>query len=411
MGNFIFTLTLPDATGASRMVVHFAAAFRRRGHDVTLVHGPVPKNEASILPEMQAMGVETLLESGLAFPASPFLVGRLARMFRERRPLGVIGVQQRDRAIALQAAHRIGVPGFVSAQNTHIFWGRWPLNRLKERYYGWALRRYAKLVVCSSPVVQEEMVSRFGLEKERTAYLPNAIDLSQMTEISNDERHRLRQELGVQPNELMLVNVGRINVQKGQDLLLEAFRRLNPRERRVKLILVGGVSQDAQQARMTRYRDELLALVDRHQLNDQVVLAGWRSDVPALLSAADGYVHAARWEGFGIAAFEGMGAGRPTIWTNCWGRPDGFDDDVHGWLVPTEDVDALHKAMEKLISLSPDERARIGQSSRQFVEQNYDARRISDRFVQLIEQSVGCDKLAPQSQPCSKTSYASAVAP
>ncbi len=388
MSRFIFTLTLPDATGASRTLWAFIAALRRQDHEVTVVHGPIPKNERSILPELHELGVETLLEPGLAFPASPFLVGRLARLFQARTPRAIIGVQQRDRAVALQAARRLGVPGVATAQNTHIFWGRWPLNRLKERYYGWALRNLAHLVTCSSPVVQNEVVHRYGVPREKTAYLPCAVDLKQIVRLSDDARNQLRSELGVQPNEFMMTNVGRINLQKGHDLLLRAFAGLNPAQRGIKLVIVGDVSQDAQRANMERYRAQLLHYVEQQGLEKQVVFTGWRSDVPSILAAGDGYVHAARWEGFGIAPFEGMSAIRPTIWTDCWGRPAGFHDDVHGWLVPTENVPALQAAMEKLLALTSEQRHAMGQASRLFVEQNYDAQRVGDRFVEILEASL-----------------------
>jgi glycosyltransferase involved in cell wall biosynthesis len=266
-----------------------------------------------------------------------------------------------------------------------VFWGAWPVKLAKERYYGWAMRRYARLVICVSAVIQDEMVNRFGVPRARTAYLPSAVDLSELRELAPGEREAIREPLGVARGDHMLLNVGRINKQKGQDLLVEAFRRLQPRERNVKLVLVGGVSQDAQQGEMQRFRDQLVARVREHGLQERVVFAGWRDDVPALLAASDGYVHASRWEGFGMASFEAMAAACPTIWTNCWGRPDGFIDDVHGWLVPTEDAEALRAAMEKLLALSAQQRQEMGRAARGFVEARYDVRPIADRFASLVE--------------------------
>jgi glycosyltransferase involved in cell wall biosynthesis len=388
LARIIFTLTLPDATGASRMVVHFIGAFRRKGYDVTVVHGNVPTDEKSILPELHDLGVETLHQPELAFPLSPTFVGKLAKLFAQRQPIAIVGVQQRDRSIAMQAANRIKVPGFISCQNTHVFGGRWPRNWLKERYYAWAMRKYPQLVVCSSPLVQREMIHRFGLSRERTHYLPNAVDLKQIVHLEPAKRQVLRNSFGVAPEDFMLVNVGRINRQKGQDLLLQAFAKLKPQERRLRLVLVGGVSKDAQQAAMEVYHSQLRALVKELSLTNHVTFAGWRTDVPDVLASADGYVHSARWEGFGIASFEGMAAQLPTIWTDCWGRPNGFVDGVHGWLVPTENVEALQNAMETLVNLTQSERQRIGVASRKYVEDNFDSTKISDEFVRLIEESL-----------------------
>ncbi len=399
MSRIIFTLTLPDATGASRMVVHFIGAFRRHGYDVTVVHGNVPTDEKSVLPELHELGVETNLQPELAFPLSPTFVGKLAKLFNERHPTAIIGVQQRDRSIAMQAAHRIKVPGFVSCQNTHVFGGRWPRSWLKERYYAWAMRKFPRLVICSSPLVQREMIHRFGLPEERTHYLPNAVDLKQIVHLDASKKQEIRKSFHVAADEFMLVNVGRINRQKGQDILLRAFAQLKPKERKLKLVLVGGVSKDAQQAAMEMYHGQLRQLVQELSLTDCVSFAGWRSDVPEILASADGYVHSARWEGFGIASFEGMAAQLPTIWTDCWGRPTGFVDGIHGWLVPTEDANAIKNALETMVALPLAERQKIGVASRKYVEDNFDSVKISEEFVRLIEASL----IALNNQVTSKT--------
>lgn len=383
-----FTLSLPDATGASRMVAHFIKALRSSNDDVTLIHGPVPANEASILPELHKLGVETIPEPRLARPFSPRLIGDLASLYQSRALDAVVGVQQRDRSVAMQAADRAGIPGLVSCQNTHIFWGRWPINRLKESYYAWAMRKYARLVMCSSPVVLDEIVNRYGVAADRAVLLPNAVNVQHAPKLDKESRQKLRAEFGVGDDDLLLVNVGRINIQKGQDLLLRAVSQLPLQARQFRLVFVGGVSQDAQRDKMLKYQQQLFDLVLQLGLSDRVMFVGWRTDVRSILSAADGYIHAARWEGFGIASFEAMAAELPTVWTDCWGRPDGFKDGTHGWLVPVNNVEGLTDAIRELLSRTPDERRGIGIAARQFVVDNFDVEHICDRFQRLIKEQI-----------------------
>jgi hypothetical protein len=169
------------------MAYEFAASMVRRNHQVTLVHGPIPSSIKSITPEMEALGVETVLFPGLALPW-PWRSKELAEVIRRREARGVVAFNQLDRAIALRAAARVGVPGFISAQNMHRFRGPWPWNVIKESYYGRTLRQCARLIMCVSPVVQQEVLERFQVSRDRTVVLLNGIDVSRHKRIDPTQR-------------------------------------------------------------------------------------------------------------------------------------------------------------------------------------------------------------------------------
>ncbi|WP_222264880.1 hypothetical protein [Modestobacter marinus] len=122
------TLRRPDRTGAPRMAPEFARALRADGLDLTLVHGPLPRTGPSILPDVAGLGVRAVLEPRLERPWDPRLIRALAERVRRDGGRCVIGVNQSDRAPALLAAARAGVPGVLMVQNQHRFYGRarWP---------------------------------------------------------------------------------------------------------------------------------------------------------------------------------------------------------------------------------------------------------------------------------------------
>jgi glycosyltransferase involved in cell wall biosynthesis len=105
-----------------------------------------------------------------------------------------------------------------------------------------------------------------------------------------------------------------------------------------------------------------------------------------LLAGADAYVHAARWEGWPLAVLEAMAAARPTITTDCCGRPEGFRDGVHGQVVPSGDVGALRDAMLRMASMDADAREAAGRAVRALAEEHYDIRDVSKRFVGMVEE-------------------------
>ncbi|GMU55137.1 MAG: glycosyl transferase family 1 [Candidatus Xenobia bacterium] len=376
------TLASPDKTGAARMAQVFCRALGEAGHRVRLIHGPPPAS--NILDDMRAVGVDPKLEARLTFPLSPAVPRRVAELARQWGAGAVIGVNQRDRAVALQAARRLGVPGLLMMQSLHMFWGGWPIAALKRAYYTRTLQRDLRLAVCCSLAVQTELVQEFGIQPERTAVLPNGVDLERYVPLPPESQARVRADLGLAADELMLLNVGRIDRQKGQDLLLEALSQVHS-ERPWRLVIVGGVTSGAGQDRSEQFRQGLLRSVERLGLGPRVLFAGWREDIPALLASADIYVHPSRYEGWPLAVVEAMASGLPVVATDCVGRPGGFEDGKHGFIVRTEDVQALARALTRTCALTDPERQSWGAAGRELARAQYDVRALGQRFVQLVE--------------------------
>jgi glycosyltransferase involved in cell wall biosynthesis len=375
------TLALPDGTGASRMAFYLCRAMCQAGHRVRLVHGPPPGPYGRLfLDEMRQLGVDLQLEGGLAFPVA--VSKRVAALAGQWKSHGVIGINQRDRAVALQAAHRLGVPGVLHVGNQHHFWG--PLRAAKRLYYRSVLKRHCTLAVCTSLPVQQEIINDFGLPAPRTFLLPNGVDVLNFPEPEEHAVAQARQELGVAPDDLLLLNVGRIDFQKGQDLLLEALvaARL---ERPVKLTIVGGVTGGAAEARNRKLQRQLEEMVVANNLGTTVRFAGWRDDVPVLLKAADIYVHPARYEGWPLVLVEAMAAQKPLIASDCSGTPTGFVDGVHGYMVKAGDVQSLSNALRHMVAWTLEDRMRAGRACREMALSHYDIEVLGTQFLQRLE--------------------------
>jgi glycosyltransferase involved in cell wall biosynthesis len=381
-GRLFMTLRLPDRTGAAKMALQFAQALRNDGFDLTLVHGPVPRSGPSILPDIADLGVRTDLEPRLERPWDPRLVPALAERVRRDAGRCVIGVNQRDRAPALLAAARSGVPGVLMVQNQHHFWGPRPLAALKRRAYRAVVARATTLAVCTSTVVREEMVS-FGVPADRAVVLPNGIPVTTPVPLTAAEQDELRAEMGAGPEDLLLLNVGRLDPQKGQDVLLDALAGLTAP---VHVAVVGSAG-DSVAARRTRQHAAFLHRRVRDLgLSGTVRFLGWRDDVPRLLAAADGYVHTARWEGpaLPLAVMEAMAAGRPTVFTDCSGRPPVFVDGRDGLLARTEDPASVRQRIAELAAMAPAERAAMGAAAAALIREHYSVEDLGRTFSRLL---------------------------
>ncbi|NEK94479.1 glycosyltransferase [Modestobacter muralis] len=132
------------------------------------------------------------------------------------------------------------------------------------------------------------------------------------------------------------ISVARLSYQKGQDVLLHALALARPRLPPVRLTLVGSGPEEA----------ALRALSTRLGLDDVVVFAGYTTDPDRHLVAADCFVLASRWEGFGVVLVEALRFGLPLLSTDCeFGPADVITDTAIGELVAPESPEALAEGL------------------------------------------------------------------
>lgn len=390
----LMTLAHSDGTGAHRMATQFARALERQGYRVVLVCGSGRKADAdplllgsSELPEPS--GIKVIRRDGFLRSFDWSLVAELQDLVDREAAECVIGIQQADRKYAMVAARRAGVPCVIHAGNQHTFWGVWPVSRIKEWIFGHLPpeRRPDRLHLRDRPGRGRSAIPRprradpGPAERHRRSGIPPP---------GGSGRSRKRDASSASPpGDVVLMNVGRLDVQKGQDLLLRALAPIAASRPDLKLVLVGSVPSP-NRTRMGAYAGELRELARSHGMEEQVTFTGWREDVPRLLGAPDLYVHPSRWEGpaLCLSVLEAMAASLPVISTDCSGRPRGFVDGEHGWVVPTGEVDALGEALSRALSTSADELRRIGARGRTLAERPYDIRRVGERFVELVEGTV-----------------------
>ncbi|MCB0981032.1 MAG: glycosyltransferase family 4 protein [Acidimicrobiaceae bacterium] len=389
MATILMTLALSDTSGASLVALRYASALRERGHEVALAYGPTGRPgaplHAPIVPRFEELGAVAEYVPALARPIGSAAPAAVAALARRVGAAAIVGIQQRDRAVALRAARRVGVPGLVTLQNRHIFWGAPPVRLVKRRYYQWHLR-HATAAVCVSDHVGREAVQRFGLPPAKVHVVRNAV--APFPTVAPEVAAAVRAEFAAE-GRVLLASVGRIDRQKAQDVLLAALAMLPPSSlQRLRVVLVGGTTMGARSGTATAFLAELEAGAERLGLQDVVRFSGFRSDVAAVLAAADAYVQPSRWEGFPLALLEAMTAGLPVVATEGAGRPDGFVDGTHGWIVPSEDPGALAAALERMLALTAGERREMGAADAALVAAAYRVEDMTRGFVDVVERAI-----------------------
>jgi glycosyltransferase involved in cell wall biosynthesis len=223
------------------------------------------------------------------------------------------------------------------------------------------LHRHMTAILGNSRSVVRELVDE-GCPPERVALIYNGIDISAF------ETRRERD------NPLVLVTVANLIRYKGHSGLLNALGdiagELPPGW---SLLCVG---RDDEMGAALRRRSRELGI------EENVTFLGVRSDIPALLGAADIGILASHQEGFANSILEGMAAGLPMVVTNVGGNAEAVINGVTGLVVPPRDEKELGRA---ILQLARDRalRRKFGEAGRKRVENYFDIDRCVANYSRL----------------------------
>jgi glycosyltransferase involved in cell wall biosynthesis len=191
----------------------------------------------------------------------------------------------------------------------------------------------------------------------RITTIENAIDPSVFQ--SQASRSELRHRLKLPANRLVVISIGRLTRAKGYPHLLSALALTPPEERPLALIIGDGPD-----------KAELASKVAALNLGNDVLLLGYRQDVPALLAAADLFVLPSLWEGLPLALIEAMASGLPVLVTSVGENVNVVEDGKSGLLIRPGDVRSLADALRVLLRDGA-RREEMGKTARERFERQF----------------------------------------
>jgi GalNAc-alpha-(1->4)-GalNAc-alpha-(1->3)-diNAcBac-PP-undecaprenol alpha-1,4-N-acetyl-D-galactosaminyltransferase len=264
-------------------------------------------------------------------------VPSLRRFVARERPACILSFIDGTNVLALLAARGTGIPVVVSERvdpSQHPI--PWPWRILRRVTYPWA-RAIA--------VQTESIAARFPASwRGHIVVIPNPVPTIAARTAASPKVVGARRSI---------VGMGRLERQKGFDLLIRAFASIAASRPEWDLSIFGEGSE----------RGVLEAEIARSGLSARIALRGLEPDTVGALSRADLFVLSSRYEGFPNALCEAMACGLPVIAFDCPGGPaDIVRHGVDGLLIPAENVDALAAAMAALTA-DPERRRALGSSA------------------------------------------------
>ena len=211
-----------------------------------------------------------------------------------------------------------------------------------------------------------------GLESERLTVIPNGINPAAFDRATTAPR----EEFGILDDAPVALFVGRLERQKGIDVLIEAFELVWKARPDAHLILVGDGPERAHWE--TRAAN----------LARSIHLIGRRDDVPGLMKLADFFVLPSRWEGMPNVVLEAMAARRAVVGTDIEGTNELVIPGETGWLVAVEDSRSL--AVAWLDALSDRDRLlRFGEAGRARIEKEFTPEQVVAQYDALWSRLLG----------------------
>jgi glycosyltransferase involved in cell wall biosynthesis len=234
------------------------------------------------------------------------------------------------------------------------------------------VRKGSRKVVFVSEYLKDHLRPRLRLVESQCAVIPNGVDV----EVFRPCRDRsLRSELGL-PDDVILVGaIGNVRAPKAYDVLLRAARILLDRSQRFHFIIAGDCSSDLGR--------DLVELGRSLGIEQRLSFLGLRADVARILHNLDAFVLSSRTEGFSIACIEAMACGIPVIATRS-GGPEEILEGGAGILVPTDDPEAIARAVDDVVS-SKDLAEVLTTKALKRVQQQYSLGRMVSQYEALLE--------------------------
>jgi len=267
-----------------------------------------------------------------------------------------------------------GVKGFVST--IHSIYSLSLTKCIEFRILNMIANQFISKNVCISSSVLNNSLKNFGLRKSTFEVIHNGIDTTVFT--GDYEFKNIYTEIGVPSDAIIVGTVGSLREIKNQSMLLKSLSQAIQKGMNVCGIIVGEGSL------RKKLEDEAKSL----NIDDKIFFTGARNDVPEILSGLDIFVLTSIYEGVGNVILEAMSSKLPVIVTNFQAAFELINNNIDGYIVPVNDVNALAQKIEYLYYNS-EERESIGRTARKKAVENFDATKMLAGYERLYYEIAG----------------------
>lgn len=306
---------------------------------------------------------------------------QLRRIFRNERPDVVHANTPKGSLLSMIAAKMAGVKTRIYLVTGLRYKGatgkkRWLLKNMER-----LTCRFATKVIPEGEgvkrILQEEHITQKPLQVVHYGNI-NGIDTQyfsrETTEAEHGSRDKIRERIGLKPDDFAFVFIGRMAHDKGMHELAEATRSLKDRYPQLKVILVG------------RFEQELDPIPEEDkdflEHDEAVKFVGYQSNVRPFLLAADALAFPSYREGFPNVVMQAGALSLPLLVTDISGCTDIVTDGENGIVIPPRDAKALTDKMEYLMT-HPEVCSQLADAARPSITSRYEQKDLWQALLKM----------------------------
>jgi glycosyltransferase involved in cell wall biosynthesis len=375
----LYLITRLDKGGSAEDIFITAIGLDRRKYEVTLMSGPVEDPGQDRKKEIEECGIRHIFIPELVRNIKLFkdLIAflKIYRVLRKEKFDIVHTHTSKAGFLGRLAAKLARVPIIIYTPHGHVFFGYF--SSLKTKIFILLEKLASPLadkIVAKTNREKEDYISYKITSERRLAIICSGIDLNRFKELSSDEKLKIKKELGIPENSLVVGTAGRLVPVKGPEFLIEASKIIVSKYPDTYFLFAGDGP----------LRQSLEKKACRMGVKKNIIFLGWRDDVSKIISIFDIFVLPSLNEGMGRVLVEAMALRKPIVASCVGGIPDLVAHGKNGFLVPPKNPMELAKHIQLLLE-DRGEREKMGSAGQETIF-NFSKERMIEDTESLYEE-------------------------
>ncbi len=352
--------------GLELTTLRLAVAMKNRGN-FSLVVGPhsSPLNAQASDKGLAVHALEPRLKYGDVLAAL-----QLRRILKEYRIHVVILTQSKDLHLAALASQAFPELKIIFYQQMDSGYNK------RDPLHSWVFSRIARWFTLTEGM-KENVTTFTKMPEGKVEVVPLGIDLQQFNP-KKYSKSAARKAFGLPAGRPIIGVMGRLDPQKGQEVLLRAVPALLRKHPKLHIVLAGDET-----AGEPGYKSRLEQLCETLAIRSKVTFLPFTGDVPRFMAALDVFVLPSYAETYGLVVIEAMAMGCPAVATMAGGVPEIIEDGKTGLLVSPRNQQELAEAMHRILT-KPSLRSTMVRAAMQRAATHFDFNRTVEKLLSSI---------------------------